>query len=763
MSEEPARRRYVVGAVKIPYADRDVAHAVLTAADDRAFLNVIGADDDGGGHTLPLGSNVTYRVELTDEEADTFRAASNARYVELDGVATTDAVAVPAPATLTYMRADFAGADTWHGRDVLIGMLDGGTTPAVRAALGVTAVARRNFQSDDPGTDQITTDHGCKVAACLLPQGGRFLDAIVTNNAGILSTADAVTAARWCADNGAQVVNYSASGLSPDTAWNDGLQYLLDRGVQFVCSMGNDGLNSAGYPAFLSTQYSNCHSSIAFNKDTNRRAGFSNHTAAASGCAPGEGELGLSPTAAVVTWSGTSASSPHMARLVAMGATGGRFSTAQVGAALKANTRSTGQPDSEQGHGAYSLQNALTALGGITVGSDYHPVAIIWPTSENFDDGEYDLMENGRPGDGHAEAFLHYPRPAGAALQQEHPTKDGVDLSAWHNFAFEKTPDGITGYLDGVQWFHYAGGAIAGQRKDIQAMPSGHLTLQLDNFTGASGLIPAKMEVDWVNVYSLTPQGAPGGGGGGTGTLADRWRIGAGSGLTKINLGVDFLPGQGPAGKKGAHVDYPLNVLTQATLPSELAGYCDLRPDGAVRLTSYVGGATTPNSTHSRVEQRALAQNGVDKEALTANSSTTHYAWGDIAVIRAPKGRPRICLLQFHTSADDLCMIMWEGGTVFSTYGNTGRPGTLATGVAYGSRHQLMIKLVPGRIEYYWDSMTNPGATQSYSGGSGLYRKGPGCYHQASTATDSVGEMAVVDVFDMEYWSTGFGQPAPRH
>jgi hypothetical protein len=402
--------------------------------------------------------------------------------------------------------------------------------------------------------------------------------------------------------------------------------------------------------------------------------------------------------------------------------------------------------------------------------AEYHPVAIVWPTSDKWpDDGEYDFMENGQPGAAQAEAYLHYPHSSSVSVQQEHATKAGVDLSQWHNFAFEWTSTGIKGYIDGVLWFSYAGGAITGTRKNIQDMPSGHLTLQLDAFA-ASGLTPATMEIDWVRVYSLTAQNPggggtdpdPGGGGTSTGTLAQRLRLGSAAGLNKVNLGIDFLPGQGPSGKQGTHVDYVLSALTQSTLPSEFAGYCDLRPDGAVRLTAYVGGATTPNSTHSRTEFRELGTDGVAKAAWTASSSTSHYLWVDGAVIRAPKGRPRICIAQCHTPDDDLCMIMYEGGTVFSTYGDTGRPGTLATNVVLGARHQWMIKLEGGQIKFYWDNMTSPGATQSYSGGSGLYFKA-GDYQQSSTATDSVGEMAVVDFYDLEIWHTGYPEPAARH
>jgi hypothetical protein len=764
------RRSWIVGATKVPYEQRDVAHAVLTPEDDRGFYNVIGAaDDPTDGHTLPVGAAVTYRVDLTDAEAERFRHASNCRYVELD-TENRDG-AIPSAATLAFMRADFQTAPNWHGRDVLIGLLDGGTTAAVRSYLSATMVAKQTFGPDAPGADEITSTHGCMVAPCLIPPGGRFLDAVVSDNNGGRLTSASVAAARWCADQGAKILNYSGSGPAANTAWNDMLQYLLDRGVQFFAAMGNDNVNQAYYPAALSTSYTNCHSSISFDTATGKRSTFSNYTFSASGCAPGTNVGGLAPDGTEITVSGTSFSCPHMARLCIMGATGGRFTPAQMGAALKATVRDTGQPDTQQGAGAYSLAAALTSLGAQTgQGADYHPIAQIWPTSQKWpDDGEYDFVSNVAPGEDHWDANLYYPRGANVAEQRLGLTSgSGVDMSQWHNIAIEKSPEGISLFLDGVRkWGPLTGGAITGVRKNIQDMPSGHLALQLDNFTGSSGLIPATMEVDWVKVYSLTPTGGGGGGGGtSTGTLADRWRIGFADGLSKINLGIDFLPGDGAdVGKKGQHWDADLSKLTRSggfTYP----GYVDLRDDGAVRLTSYVGAATTPNSTHSRVEQRALAQNGVDKESINTKAGE-HYLWGRIAVIRPPTGRKRICLGQWHTPDDDLCMILYDNGNIVSTYGDTGRPGTLATGISLGSIHQLMIKIVwtgsQAEIRYYWDNMLTPGATQGYAGGSGNYRKGPGNYQQSSTQYDQVGEMSVVDVYDMEYWSTGMPEPKSRH
>jgi hypothetical protein len=122
-------------------------------------------------------------------------------------------------------------------------------------------------------------------------------------------------------------------------------------------------------------------------------------------------------------------------------------------------------------------------------------------------------------------------------------------MSQWHNIAIEKSPEGISLFLDGVRkWGPLTGGAITGVRKNIQDMPSGHLALQLDNFTGSSGLIPATMEVDWVKVYSLTPRAAVAGPavGPARGRSPTGWRIGFADGLSKFNLGIDFLLGRRP-------------------------------------------------------------------------------------------------------------------------------------------------------------------------------------------------------------------------
>jgi hypothetical protein len=137
----------------------------------------------------------------------------------------------------------------------------------------------------------------------------------------------------------------------------------------------------------------------------------------------------------------------------------------------------------------------------------YHPLLILWPDSDAWpEDGEYDYLENGAPGEDCAEAFIHYPHDADADVQQEHAEKCGVDLTQWHNVAIEWTPDHLRGFIDGEEWFTFSGGAND-VRECIQCAPSMHQTIQLDNFHG-DDLQSAVYEIDWARVYELPAAGA---------------------------------------------------------------------------------------------------------------------------------------------------------------------------------------------------------------------------------------------------------------
>jgi hypothetical protein len=149
-------------------------------------------------------------------------------------------------------------------------------------------------------------------------------------------------------------------------------------------------------------------------------------------------------------------------------------------------------------YGRWEIRSRSRNTG--STGGLYHPLHLIWPTSEDrLRDGEYDWVEYTNPDAQCLVAFLHYPQSP--TDQKERAEHCPVDMTQWHNFAFEWTPQAVVGYIDGIEWFRYSGGANS-TRGNIQAMPSGHLNIQLDNFTGNSGLRPAVFEVDWVHTYN---------------------------------------------------------------------------------------------------------------------------------------------------------------------------------------------------------------------------------------------------------------------
>ncbi|MGC4938561.1 family 16 glycosylhydrolase [Kribbella sp. DT2] len=157
----------------------------------------------------------------------------------------------------------------------------------------------------------------------------------------------------------------------------------------------------------------------------------------------------------------------------------------------------------EKQYGRWEARIRSTPQGADN-GRQYHPLLIVWPSSDRWpQDGEYDFLENGAPGQACAESFMHYPHNAGIATQQifAKETNCGSALTEWHNVALEWTPDVVRGFIDGKQWFSYSGGANS-VRKCIQCMPSGHLTIQLDNFYGTT-MQPATYDVDWVRIYNL--------------------------------------------------------------------------------------------------------------------------------------------------------------------------------------------------------------------------------------------------------------------
>jgi hypothetical protein len=146
-----------------------------------------------------------------------------------------------------------------------------------------------------------------------------------------------------------------------------------------------------------------------------------------------------------------------------------------------------------QKHGRWEVRARVQAAPGAQ-GNPYHPVLITWPDSDAWPSGgEYDYFEV-NVGDDAGTAFMHHPTQSGVVQDEYH--SGSLDLSQWHNYGFEWSASGLTGYIDGQQWFHDTD-------PDVQAPGPMHQTIQLDNFFG-DGMQQAYFDVDWARVYHLS-------------------------------------------------------------------------------------------------------------------------------------------------------------------------------------------------------------------------------------------------------------------
>jgi beta-glucanase (GH16 family) len=129
----------------------------------------------------------------------------------------------------------------------------------------------------------------------------------------------------------------------------------------------------------------------------------------------------------------------------------------------------------------------------------YHAVMLLWPDAENWPvGGEVDFMEMSDGQRATTDAFLHF----GKDNSQVHDDVQ-TDATAWHDWAVEWTPQAVTAYLDGKQWF---------RSTDPKTLPPGpmHLCIQLDWFPGDGATRTSKMQVDWVKQYAVDDEGGHG-------------------------------------------------------------------------------------------------------------------------------------------------------------------------------------------------------------------------------------------------------------
>lgn len=174
----------------------------------------------------------------------------------------------------------------------------------------------------------------------------------------------------------------------------------------------------------------------------------------------------------------------------------------------------------------------------------YDALLLLWPDAEDFPvGGEIDFMEMQDPTRRTTDLFVHH----GADNSQVNGQVE-IDGTAWHNWAVEWTPEAITAYVDGEEWF---------RTTDTSIFPPGpmHLSIQLDWFPQGATATGTTMMVDWVRQYSLDGEGgspgstAPGNGPTSGGSTASGSTGGPSTGPE--SSGADGSPGSDPTGGTG--------------------------------------------------------------------------------------------------------------------------------------------------------------------------------------------------------------------
>lgn len=120
---------------------------------------------------------------------------------------------------------------------------------------------------------------------------------------------------------------------------------------------------------------------------------------------------------------------------------------------------------------------------------------LLWPVAEDFPvGGEIDWMEIMDDSRQKTSFFLHY----GPDNDQDHGSAKH-DSTQWSAYALEWTPEKITGYVNGKEWY---------SNTDTDQFPPRpmNMTMQLDYFGNAGG--PTAMHMDWARQWALPQSSA---------------------------------------------------------------------------------------------------------------------------------------------------------------------------------------------------------------------------------------------------------------
>lgn len=234
-----------------------------------------------------------------------------------------------------------------------------------------------NFVSDNTDTND-DNGHGTHVAGIVSASTnnstgvasigfkGSLLPVKVLDNTGAGTYGDVASGIIFATDKGAKIINLSLGGSSSSRTLEDAVKYALSRGVVVVAAAGNNGNNTAVYPA----AYSGVIAVTASTQDDNL-ASFSSYGNHVYISAPGVSIISTYNSGGYATLSGTSMATPAVAGLIGLALSKGTTTATNVLNDLKTTSDKVGSYTYDQNgwnqYFGYGRINAAKLLGVVAV------------------------------------------------------------------------------------------------------------------------------------------------------------------------------------------------------------------------------------------------------------------------------------------------------------------------------------------------------------------------------------------------------------